>query len=135
MNNSLKRTRNASRRPPDLDAMIGKVLRKTDPEGREALLASLLEQHRPPSMIEEVLVETLAFFTWWMRGCVALQQQLLTQGAAAAPGLPGQLAKYQAELAGHCGECLRQLACHAAHRARLAAETLEYLEPCTFVIQ
>jgi len=137
--------------------MVTDLLARRDPGGFVKVLECLRAEYKPEG-VEERVVEFMADLSWRIRGCFALETEILSQsmepcaGAQGAPRAPARahmrdakganlldkLSTYESRLSREFSRCLRLLQLRAKNRkyaeARLAA-TLAKRKPCTSVIQ
>ena len=141
-----------------IHGMVTELLAKTDPDGYAKMLEGLRAQYQPVG-VEVHVVEFMADLSWRIRGCFALETEILNQGieaCATAKDTPGQalaraymrdskgpnlltkLSRYESRLSSESSRCVRIMELRAKNRryaeARIAA-TLAKRKPCTSVIQ
>lgn len=139
--------------------MVKDLLAKIDPKGYDELLAGLREEFQPSGAGEQGLVEYLADLSWRLRGCSAMEAEILRKGMRTCPGgeyapdamlhayrqdfagpdLLSKLSNYETRLQSEFHRTLNALNRSGAGRRRqaaiAAAAKLAKLRPCTSVLQ
>lgn len=135
-----------SRRSPSLRYVaqhqkVSELLAKVDPGGFAEMQADLVAQYHPEG-IEIQMVDVMAHLSWRIRGCLAVEAEILRRGAKAditsKIGDLAQLAAYEESLwkqfDQHTHMLDRRVKDRGVKEARMAA-VLAQSKPCTNVIQ
>jgi len=155
------RNKSAYARFASFHQRVGELVAQIEPDGYNILLEDLRKTFRPQG-VEVRLVELMAELSCRLRGCLYLENEILTQGMAACatpddlpgdalarafiqdftgPGLIEKLSRYESRLSTEFSRCLRGMQERMARRKRTestestAAAALAKRQPCTSVIQ
>jgi hypothetical protein len=120
--------------------MVKELLAKIDPKGYDRLLAGFLEEYQPSGAVEQGLVEDLAYVSWRLRGCSAMEAEIRRKGMQInGPDLLSELSIFETRLQNDLRRTLKALSWTGGGRRReaaiAAAARLAKLRPCTSVIQ
>jgi len=158
MRSTSPKRKQSSSRYAQIEARVLELLGKIDPNGYSEIAKDLRARLRPKGSDEAVLVDHMAAISWRIRGCWALETEILKEGVAAlaaennpttalarafvhdlqGPNLLTKLSSYETMLdrvLEHNRQAMDRLVALRQRQTNRASQKLAKLPPITPVIQ